>query len=49
MIDIAQDGVQPGVTWLKPLAAEREMSLAVYADVVRAGRIRVGDDVQPPA
>jgi uncharacterized protein len=43
MIDINQDGVAPGAKWLKPLAAEREMNLAVYADVTQPGRITVGD------
>jgi len=47
MIDIRQDGADPGTKWLKPLTREREMSLAVYADVVRPGRIAVGDRPRP--
>lgn len=43
MIDIAQDGVRATGGWLKPLAADREMAVAVYADVVRPGRLRLGD------
>jgi hypothetical protein len=43
MIDIRQDGLEPGSQWLKPLAQERGMSLAVYADVSQPGRIRLGD------
>ncbi len=46
MIDIAQDGVSPGGRWLKPLAAEREMRLAVYADVTGPGSVAVGDAMQ---
>jgi uncharacterized protein len=45
MIDIAQDGTWPGGRWLKPLAAERDMFLAMYADVDAAGFISVGDRV----
>jgi uncharacterized protein YcbX len=47
MIDIEQDGTDPGVHWLKPLSQERDMDLAVYADVVRPGRIAVGDQPRP--
>jgi uncharacterized protein YcbX len=46
MIDIRQDSVEPGVKWLKSLTRERDMSLAVYADVIRPGQIRVGDQPQ---
>jgi uncharacterized protein YcbX len=46
-IDIRQDGADPGVRWLRPLTQERDMSLAVYADVVRPGRIAVTDLPQP--
>lgn len=46
MIDVAQVGVQPQGAWLKPLAAEREMCAAVYADVVTPGRIAVGDTIE---
>jgi len=45
MIDIAQDGVQPVGRWLKPLAKEREMFLAMYADVRQTGVIKVGDNL----
>ena len=47
MIDIEQDGTDPGIHWLKPLTQEREMCLAVYADVTRPGRIAVGDQPRP--
>lgn len=47
MIDISQDGVDPGVQWLKTLTQERDMCLAVYADVTRPGRIGVGDRPRP--
>jgi uncharacterized protein len=46
-IDIRQDGADPGAQWLTALTQEREMSLAVYADVVRPGRIAVGDPARP--
>ncbi len=46
MIDIRQDGAQPGERWLKSLAQERDMFLAVYADVIRPGRLRVGDQAR---
>lgn len=46
MIDIAQDGVSPGGQWLKPLAVERELRLAVYADVTRSGSVAVGDAIR---
>ena len=45
MIDLAQDGTATPVHWLKPLAAERDMSLAVYADVSRPGTISLGDAI----
>jgi hypothetical protein len=47
MIDIEQDGTDPGIHWLKPLTQEREMCLAVYADVTRPGRIAIGDQPRP--
>lgn len=47
VIDLAQDGVASGTRWLKPLTTERDMQVAVYADVVTAGRIRVGDPATP--
>lgn len=43
VIDVAQDGVTPAGRWLKPLASERQMKLAVYADVARTGIVRLGD------
>ena len=45
MVDITQDGVDPRMPLLKPLADERGMNLAVYADVAAPGRISVGDPV----
>ena len=45
-IDIVQDGAEPGQRWLKSLGRERDMSLAVYADVSRPGRICIGDRPQ---
>lgn len=46
MIDIAQDGSRSNDRWLKPLAAEREMCVAMYADVATVGIIAVGDAVR---
>lgn len=46
MVDLDQDGVRATGRWLKPLAAEREMSIAVYADVVVPGVIAIGDVVR---
>ena len=43
MIDIDQDGVKATGRWLRRLGSEREMCLAVYADVRRPGRIGIGD------
>lgn len=43
MIDIDQDGATADGRWLKPLTAERDMFLAVYADVLTPGRVRTGD------
>ncbi len=45
MIDIAQDGVVPQSRWLAALGQERDVQVAVYAEVVRPGRIAVGDAV----
>lgn len=42
-IDVPQDGASATGRWLKPLAAEREMKAAVYADVVSPGRLAIGD------
>ncbi|GAA1796120.1 MOSC domain-containing protein [Agromyces lapidis] len=44
-VDVAQDGATAEGRLLKPLTKAREMSLAVYADVVEPGVIRVGDPV----
>lgn len=46
MIDIDQDGATVETKWLKRLTTERDMNLAVYADVVRPGRATVGDEVR---
>lgn len=46
MVDIRQDGVEPGEKWLRPLAQERDMLLAVYAEVIGPGRVSVGDRVR---
>jgi hypothetical protein len=45
-IDVAQDGTTADGRWLKPLAAARDMCVAVYADVITPGSIRVGDEVE---
>jgi len=44
-VDVPQDGASARGRWLKPLAVEREMSVAVYAHPVRPGRFQVGDVV----
>lgn len=46
MIDIAQDGVAPSDGWLRRLATERDGCIAVYADVIRDGRVVCGDPVE---
>ena len=46
MIDVAQVGVRDEGAWLKPLATERDMCAAVYADVVTPGRVTVGDTIE---
>ena len=46
-IDVAQDGAAAERRWLAPLAKSRDMCAGVYAEVVRPGRITVGDDVAP--
>lgn len=43
MIDIDQDGASGDGRWLQQLTRERDMCLAVYADVAAPGVIRVGD------
>lgn len=45
MIDVDQPGVRARGRWLKPLGAERDMCVAMYADVAQAGVVRVGDAV----
>ena len=42
-IDLAQDGVVPRGRWLAGLATDRDVRVAVYAEVVSPGRIRTGD------
>ena len=42
-IDVAQDGVVPRERWLRRLGGERDLCLAVYADVARTGTVRLGD------
>jgi uncharacterized protein YcbX len=44
-VDVAQDGTTPDTPWLRPLGAERDLCLAVYADVADPGVIAVGDAV----
>lgn len=44
-IDVEQDGATPGVPWLRPLGSERDLCLAVYADVTSPGVVAVGDEV----
>lgn len=47
VVDLAQDGVTTTTPMLRALADHRELSLAVYADVVTPGRISRGDPVVP--
>lgn len=44
-VDVAQDGTTARGRLLKPLAAERDMCLAVYARVLRPGALAVDDVV----
>lgn len=46
-VDVPQDGTEPDVPWLKALGAERDLCLAVYADVTTPSTIAVGDPVLP--
>lgn len=46
MIDVAQVDVGARGRWLKPLGAERDMCVAMYADVARPGVVRRGDRVE---
>lgn len=45
MIDVAQVDVEARGRWLKPLGAERDLCVAMYADVARPGVVRRGDPV----
>ncbi len=45
-IDVAQDGTPADGRWLKPLAAARDMCVALYAEVITPGSIRIGDQVE---
>jgi len=44
-IDLAQDGVDRPTRWLKQLGERRDLRLAIYCDVTRAGSASVGDGV----
>lgn len=44
-IDVEQDGATPGAPWLRPLGADRDLRLAVYADVTAPGVVAVGDEL----
>jgi MOSC domain-containing protein len=44
-VDVAQDGASARGRWLTPLTAERDMCVAVYADVLTPGQFSVGDAV----
>lgn len=46
-IDVSQDGVSADGRWLKGLGSERELCLAVYADVLVPGRVSLGDAIGP--
>lgn len=46
MVDLDQDGVVTAGAWLKALGEERDLCLAVYADVASPGTVRVGDGVR---
>jgi uncharacterized protein YcbX len=46
MVDIAQEGLPREGAWLKALTDTRDMSLGVYLEVRRPGRIAVGDPVE---
>lgn len=46
-VDVAQDGADITGRLLRPLAAERDMRLAVYLDVLAPGTVSVGDRVVP--
>lgn len=44
-IDLDQDGAVASGRWLKPLTAERDACVAMYADVVTPGTIAVGEQL----
>lgn len=44
-IDLDQDGVRAQGRWLRPLTQERDMCVAMYADVEATGTVRSGDAV----
>lgn len=46
-VDLPQDGVPATTQLLKALGRTRDVCLGVYAEVVRPGRIAVGDAVTP--
>lgn len=48
-VDLPQDGLDGHTGWLKPLGRERDLCLAVYADVDLPGSVAVGDFVTPGA
>jgi uncharacterized protein YcbX len=43
MLDIEQDGIRPAGPWLKQLGTERDLNLAVYAEVVEPGTVGLDD------
>ncbi|MCU1690150.1 MAG: hypothetical protein JWN20_2078 [Jatrophihabitantaceae bacterium] len=47
-IDVAQDGAAAERRWLAPLGEQRDLRVAIYADVANPGRIAVGDAVWAP-
>lgn len=47
VIDLAQDGIEEGTRWLKPLGDRRDARVAIYLDVVKPGVVRIGDVVRP--
>ncbi len=46
MVDLSQDRVEAEEPWLKVLGHERDLCLAVYADVVQPGTVSLGDRVR---
>ena len=46
MVDIRQDGAEPGEKWLRFLAQERAMFLAVYAEVTHPDQVSIRDRVR---